>query len=59
MKVVGMGTGPYGELDGWLEWPAELYAEERRNAQNSKEIKAIYSQDERLRTKGMIEKELS
>ena len=54
-----MGTGPYGELDGWLEWPAELYAEERRNAQNSKEIKAIYSQDERLRTKGMIEKELS
>ena len=29
LKVLGTGRGPYGELEGWLEWPAELYADER------------------------------
>jgi hypothetical protein len=29
LKVVGIGNGVYGELEGWLEWPAEVYAEER------------------------------
>ena len=29
LKMLGIGNGPYGELDGWLEWPAELYANER------------------------------
>jgi hypothetical protein len=29
LKMLGVGNGPYGELDGWLEWPAELYANER------------------------------
>ena len=29
LKVLGIGTGPYGELEGWLEWPNELYANER------------------------------
>ena len=29
LKVIGSGTGGYGELEGWLEWPAELYANER------------------------------
>jgi len=29
VKIVGIGNGPYGELEGWLEWPPELYAEER------------------------------
>jgi hypothetical protein len=29
LKVVGMGSAAYGELEGWLEWPAEVYAEER------------------------------
>jgi hypothetical protein len=29
LKVVGAGAGAYGELDGWLDWPAELYANER------------------------------
>jgi len=24
-----MGAGAYGELDGWLEWPPELFAAER------------------------------
>ena len=28
-KMLGIGNGPYGELEGWLEWPAELYANER------------------------------
>ena len=29
LKVLGIGPGPYGELEGWLEWPNELYANER------------------------------
>jgi hypothetical protein len=29
LKVIGGGSGPYGELEGYLEWPAELYADER------------------------------
>lgn len=30
LKVLrGMGAGAYGELDGWLEWPPELFAAER------------------------------
>ena len=29
LKMLGIGNGPYGELDGWLEWPVELYANER------------------------------
>lgn len=29
LKVLGIGNGPYGELEGWLEWPPELYANER------------------------------
>jgi hypothetical protein len=29
LKVLGFKPGPYGELEGQLEWPAELYAEER------------------------------
>ena len=74
-----MGTGAYGELEGWLEWPAELYAVERtepcayicvtppglgslvvdggnlvgKEAHIAREIKALYSQDERLRTTGI------
>jgi hypothetical protein len=52
LNVVGMGTGPYGELDGWLEWPAELYEKERKEAQIASQMKAIYTQDERLRSKG-------
>lgn len=31
LKVLGVGSGPYGELEGWLEWPADLYANERMN----------------------------
>lgn len=65
LKVVGAGTGAYGELDGWLDWPAELYANERvfrlqgvsdylgKERHIAREIKAIYSQDEQLRSKGM------
>jgi hypothetical protein len=30
LKVLGMGVGAYGELEGWLEWPVELYANERK-----------------------------
>lgn len=63
LKVVGIGSGPYGELEGWLEWPAELYADERmhilflvlmkgKQAHIANEIKSIYTQDERLRSKG-------
>ena len=29
LKILEIGPGPYGELEGWLEWPAELYANER------------------------------
>ena len=29
LKMLGIGNGPYGELEGWLEWPTELYANER------------------------------
>ena len=32
LKVLGIGPGPYGELEGWLEWPNELYANERISA---------------------------
>jgi hypothetical protein len=60
---VGIGSGPYGELEGWLEWPAELYDAERmqisfivlmegKQAHIANEIKSIYTQDERLRSKG-------
>lgn len=28
LKVLGMGAGAYGELEGGLEWPPELYAVE-------------------------------
>jgi hypothetical protein len=31
LKVLGIGSGPYGELEGSLEWPADLYANERMN----------------------------
>jgi hypothetical protein len=62
-KLVGMGPGPYGELEGRLDWPAELYTDERtfchtmvltvgKQAQVQKEIKGIYSQDDRLLSKG-------
>jgi hypothetical protein len=56
LKVAGMGTGPYGELDGTLEWPPELYEQEHREAQIASQIKAIYTQDERLRSKGTSSK---
>src|ERR1700721_4318192 len=29
LKVVGMGEGVYGEVEGGLEWPPDVYAEER------------------------------
>jgi hypothetical protein len=29
LKVIGSGPGGYGELEGCLDWPAELYANER------------------------------
>lgn len=29
LKVLGIGAGAYGELEGQLEWPVELYANER------------------------------
>ena len=29
LKMLGIGNGPYDELEGWLELPAELYANER------------------------------
>jgi len=51
LKVHGGGPGPYGDLEGYLEWPAELYADERKKANTSRTINIIYSQDERLRTK--------
>jgi len=49
-----MGTGPYGELDGSLEWPAELYEWERREEQIAIAMKMIYARDERLRCKGIF-----
>jgi hypothetical protein len=60
---VGAGSGPYGELEGWLEWPAELYADERKHisfivlmegkqAHITDEIKSIYTQEEQARSKG-------
>ena len=29
LEMLGTGSDPYSELEGWLDWPAELYANER------------------------------
>ena len=64
LKIFGIGTGAYGELEGYLEWPAELYANERRmkrfvsvlivekQAQMAKELSAINPKDDRIPPKG-------
>lgn len=35
MKVLGSGVGGYGELEGWIDWPVELYDHERKKIYDS------------------------